>query len=70
MAITLSTQFPVFDNSLGPFQQCIGRFEIYFNPQHEVPELNYLSMISNRVYLKDYCCETAGFYRVCEMNLH
>jgi hypothetical protein len=40
--ITLSVQFPVFDYSQGPFQQCSGRFEIYFNPKHEVPALYYL----------------------------
>jgi hypothetical protein len=35
--ITFSVQFPVFDFSQGPFNYCLGRFEIYFNPKHSDP---------------------------------
>ena len=33
-AITLILQFPTFDFMQGPYNHCIGRFEVYFNPTH------------------------------------
>jgi hypothetical protein len=33
----LSFQFPITDYAHGPFNQCIGRFEVYFNPTHGDP---------------------------------
>jgi hypothetical protein len=32
--MTLILQFPVFDFMQGPYNHCIGRFEVYFNPTH------------------------------------
>jgi len=34
MALTLAIQFPVSDFAQGPFNFCLGRFEVYFNPTH------------------------------------
>ena len=33
-AVTISVQYPVSDFIHGPFNLCIGRFEVYFNPYH------------------------------------
>ena len=33
-AMTLIMQFPTFDFMQGPYNHCIGRFEVYFNPMH------------------------------------
>ena len=37
VAITFSLQFPIFDFPQGPFNHCIGRFEVYFDPKHPDP---------------------------------
>ena len=34
VCLTLILQFPAFDVPQGPFNHCIGRFEVYFNPLH------------------------------------
>ena len=33
----LSFQFPITDFAHGPYNHCIGRFEVYFNPTHKDP---------------------------------
>jgi len=35
--ITLSSIFPVTDYKHGPYNHCIGRFEIYFDPKNMDP---------------------------------
>ena len=35
--MTVSLQFPIFDYPQGPFNFCIGRFEVFFNPKHPDP---------------------------------
>ena len=35
--ITLAVQYPISDQPQGPFNYCIGRFEVYFSPKHEDP---------------------------------
>lgn len=37
VAITLVAQFPADEFAQGPYFFCIGRFEVYFNPQHLDP---------------------------------
>lgn len=32
--VTISVQYPISDFIHGPFNLCIGRFEVYFNPYH------------------------------------
>ena len=31
------TRFPTFDFIHGPYNHCLGRFEVYFNPKHPDP---------------------------------
>jgi hypothetical protein len=35
--VTLFSQFPVTDFKNGPYNHCIGRFEIYFDPKSMDP---------------------------------
>ena len=37
LLMNLSLQFPISDFIHGPFNHCIGRFEVYFNPTHPDP---------------------------------
>lgn len=37
LLMTLSVQFPISDSVHGAFNRCIGRFEMFFNPQHPDP---------------------------------
>jgi hypothetical protein len=34
LLMSLVPQFPIFDIPQGPFNHCIRRFEVYFNPLH------------------------------------
>jgi len=31
------SRFPILDFMHGPYNHCIGRFEVYFNPKHPDP---------------------------------
>ena len=35
--MTITVQFPIADFIHGPFNHCIGRFEVYFDPKHSDP---------------------------------
>lgn len=35
--VTLTVQLPPSDFAQGPYNYCLGRFEVYFNPQHPDP---------------------------------
>ncbi len=35
--MTISLQFPVGNHIHGPYNNCVGRFEIFFNPTHPDP---------------------------------
>ena len=37
MFMTIMVQYPVGDFIHGPFNHCLGRFEVYFDPKHPDP---------------------------------
>jgi hypothetical protein len=37
MLMTVALSYPVDDSVHGPFNHCVGRFEVYFNPKHPDP---------------------------------
>jgi hypothetical protein len=37
LMMDLTFQFPIVDFVHGPYNHCIGRFEVYFNPLHPDP---------------------------------
>ena len=46
--MTIAIQFPVSDFPQGPFNFCLGRFEVYFNPTHPGRDLmtRFLNSVS------------------------
>ena len=48
-------QFPISDIQHGPYNYCIGRFEVYFNPTHPDP------VTPGRRERTSYCQNLSGF---------
>jgi hypothetical protein len=54
MVVTFFIQFPVYDFTQAPFNHCIGRFEVYFDPKHKVSKISWTRSQSYDFFIYNY----------------
>ncbi len=50
------TRFPTFDFIHGPYNHCLGRFEVYFNPKHPDPITQGEYFLDSKIILHSLIC--------------